>query len=214
MLIAFNNDIEFRSRWYHIQTEDNGIKDGHITTTVFFSGQILESKSISYTDNIKDIAAVDDQNAIIKDLMVTQHRAFYQKLYEGSYEEQVNNIVNRTSRPSITQEARIASKQLPRLTPTPVPLKVSKALHVGAKPEPPIIPPHLITTSSTSGTPKVALSSLKNVAVQPPPPVSNAVKKYRTQNSRLSFAGFTWSDEDLALDVLTADFLEKNSSAA
>lgn len=90
MLIAYNNDIEFRSRWYHIQTEDNGLKDGHITTTVFYSGQILDSKTTSYLDAIRDISDTEEQNRIIKNAMTTQHKYFYTKLYEGTYEALVN----------------------------------------------------------------------------------------------------------------------------
>lgn len=89
MLIAFNNDVEFRSRWYHIQTEDNGLKDGHITTNVFFSGQILDSKSTSYKDKIFGVDDPEIQTAIIKELMTKQHQAFYAKLTEGTYEARV-----------------------------------------------------------------------------------------------------------------------------
>ena len=91
MLIAYNNDIEFRSRWYHIQTEDNGIKDGHVTTTVFFSGQILDSKTTSYLDAINGITDVEEQNRIIKNVMTTQHKLFYAKLYEGQSRAQGRN---------------------------------------------------------------------------------------------------------------------------
>lgn len=90
MLIAYNNDIEFRSRWYHIQTEDNGLKDGHITTTVFYSGQILDSLSTSYMDAIAGAHGEEEQNKIIKAMMTAQHKHFYTKLYEGTYEAAVN----------------------------------------------------------------------------------------------------------------------------
>jgi hypothetical protein len=92
MLIAYNNDIEFRSRWYHIQTEDNGIKDGHVTTTVFYSGQILDSKSTSYRDSLEGVVDQDSQNRIIKDLMVKQHQEFYTRLFDGRYEAAVSGV--------------------------------------------------------------------------------------------------------------------------
>ncbi|MFA5623632.1 MAG: hypothetical protein WC966_01055 [Bradymonadales bacterium] len=207
MLIAFNNDIEFRSRWYHIQTEDNGVKDGHITTTVFFSGQILESKSISYLGNIKDVAAVDDQNAIIKELMVTQHRQFYQKLYEGSYEEQVNNIVNRNSRSSLLSDSRLGSKSMPSVPPLPThsstSLRVNKPVQVVAK------------ANNSVGRPPSAPNAQSRASAAPlsAPVISAAVQKYRSQAAHLSYAGFRWSNEDLAIDVLAAEFLEANPPA-
>ena len=117
MLIAYNNDIEFRSRWYHIQTEDNGIKDGHVTTTVFHSGQILDSKSVSYKDSIAGVQDQEKINSIIKDIMIKQHQLFYTKLYDGHYEAQMQEIVSHTSAQA---SGRPASQQL-----NPVPAAAS-----------------------------------------------------------------------------------------
>lgn len=99
MLIAYNNDVEYKNRWYHIQTEDNGIKDGHITTTVFHSGAILDAKTTSYKEAIAGITDPDKQNEIIKDMMKKQHQVFYTKLYEGNYEDIINGTAKRTSSP-------------------------------------------------------------------------------------------------------------------
>ncbi len=96
MLIAYNNDVEFRSRMYHIQTEDNGLKDGHITTNVFYSGQILDSKSTSYKDKIFGVDDPEIQTAIIKELMTKQHQAFYAKLIDGTYEARVQAQVSKS----------------------------------------------------------------------------------------------------------------------
>ncbi len=92
MLIAYNNDIEYKERWYHIQTEDNGIKDGHITTTVFHSGQILDPKTTSYREAIAGASGEDQINAIIKDMMIKQHQMFYGRLQEGMYDAQMQNF--------------------------------------------------------------------------------------------------------------------------
>ena len=100
MLIAYNNDIEFRSRWYHIQTEDNGIKDGHVTTTVFFSGQILDSKTTSYLDAINGAAAIDNaascQNAshrFVIEIANLRHPRF-----ESMAKRRMTNIVQQCRR--------------------------------------------------------------------------------------------------------------------
>ena len=90
MLISYNNDVEFRNRWYHIQTEDNGMKDGHITTNVFYKGQTLDSKRISYLEEIANITDPNMQNEVIKALMIKQHQTFYGKLTAGTYEELVS----------------------------------------------------------------------------------------------------------------------------
>ena len=74
MLNAYNNDIEYNKRWYHIQTEDNGLTNGHITTTVFHSGQTLDSKTISYLDFVKGISDENEINNIVKEKMTEQHK--------------------------------------------------------------------------------------------------------------------------------------------
>ena len=115
MLIAYNNDIEYKNRWYHIQTEDNGIKDGHITTTVFFSGQILDSKSTSYREAISGFADEEQINAIIKDMMIKQHQMFYTRLFDGQYDTQMNlnhphhSQQQQTLKPTITPSAVVSS---------------------------------------------------------------------------------------------------------
>ena len=97
MLISYNNDVEFRNRWYHIQTEDNGMKDGHITTNVFYKGQTLDSKRISYLDEIANITDPNMQNEVIKALMIKQHQMFYGKLTAGTYEDIVAGNVKTNS---------------------------------------------------------------------------------------------------------------------
>ena len=115
MLIAYNNDIEYKNRWYHIQTEDNGIKDGHITTTVFHSGAILDAKTTSYKEAIAGITDTDAQNDIIKDMMKKQHQVMYAKLTEGSYEDIVNGTAKRTSAPQhqVIRKATTSAPQPP-----------------------------------------------------------------------------------------------------
>lgn len=117
MLIAYNNDIEFHSRWYHIQTEDNGIKDGHITTTVFYSGRILDSKTVSYTAAIAGVTDEEAKNKIIKDMMVNQHQQYYARLMEGTYETQVNHTAHHSSgaHAAVPPTARAVSASLPSI---------------------------------------------------------------------------------------------------
>lgn len=142
MLIAYNNDIEFRNRWYHIQTEDNGLKDGHITTTVFYSGQILDSKSVSYLDAIAGVTDPDKQNQIIKDMMIKQHQMFYGKLNAGTYEDIVNGSPKRSAAGSSSVirgvDKHVASS----------PSVIQPAPHSAEKPI--IPPPSSLNTGSSS----------------------------------------------------------------
>jgi hypothetical protein len=93
MLIGFNNDVEFKGKMYHIQTEDHGIKDGQITTIIFFSGQILDSNKISYLADLKGIEDEEEKKKIIKKHMVELHRNFYKRLFDGDYEEHVDKLI-------------------------------------------------------------------------------------------------------------------------
>ncbi len=105
MLNAYNNDVKYQDKWFHIQTEDNGIKDGHITTNVFFSGQVLDSKSTSYRDAITGANGTDAQNAIIKEMMDKQHMFFINKLNGGSYDALIaqRNAPSASRLPKATQ---------------------------------------------------------------------------------------------------------------
>lgn len=235
MLIAYNNDIEFRSRWYHIQTEDNGLKDGHITTTVFHSGQILDSKTTSYKDALEGVTNADDQNKIIKEMMIKQHQMFYTKLYEGSYESQMQNFGQRNSSAQLSSVPQ-------KLTTTH-----ANASRLGISSNPNVKKPDILrasqqalgasklglknlssmTTKSVSGQVPVVRTALSasNPAISSATPatntnttprvfeldkpiaVSKAVQAEIAKNNDKAWCGFEWPKEDLALDALVMSLL-------
>ena len=87
MQMGFNNDVDYKGLVVHIQTEDHGLRSKKITSQVFIGGAILESKTISYEE---DIASYDDDAARderIRKLMKALHRKFYQRIHEGLYDE-------------------------------------------------------------------------------------------------------------------------------
>lgn len=222
MLIAYNNDIEYKSRWYHIQTEDNGIKDGHITTTVFYSGQILDSKTTSYRDSVNGITDEEQCNAIIKALMVKQHQMFYTRLYEGAYDSQMESLAQKHDAPSsnanksqlgplTTTSPRVdtavignskkpdilrASQQLAGISKLSGLGMANKSLGSGS----PIrrIPSQIRLPSSVTVDP-VAASSI---------PRSKAVEAESKLAKNKAWRGVTWSNEDLSVDALVATLLE------
>jgi len=123
MLIGFNNDIEFNGMMFHIQTEDHGIKDGHITTILFYSGQILDSKKIGYHEDIEGITEEEEKKKVIKKRMVTLHREFYKKLFDGTYNEAVEHLLKK---PEQTSESSSAIKKMElKVTPPPSPPRAS-----------------------------------------------------------------------------------------
>lgn len=233
MLIAYNNDIEFRSRWYHIQTEDNGIKDGHVTTTVFFSGQILDSKTTSYLDAISGITDPEEQNKIIKNVMTAQHKLFYAKLYEGSYEELVSHAhkagaagginAHRTSQTSAQPVKPMSKIAAPaaggRAEPSPANSRLGKPDILRASQQlpsanknlgslPPLASSKLGVQPLRAASADQAKSSARRPNLMRALDQSKAVKM-RAGESR-AWRGVDWSKDDVAVDALVALLLTGN----
>ena len=86
MIIGFNNDVEHRDKIFHIQTEDHGSRDNTISTMIFYQGQILDIKKISYKDVLEQN---EDQRILeqrIKKRMARLHHEFYRNLRSGKYD--------------------------------------------------------------------------------------------------------------------------------
>ena len=50
-LLGYNNNVRHKNRIFHIQTEDSGVKYGHIITHLFMDGgRILKSVKTSYSE--------------------------------------------------------------------------------------------------------------------------------------------------------------------
>lgn len=230
MLIAYNNDIEFRSRWYHIQTEDNGIKDGHIMTTVFYSGQILDSNSISYKSAIEGVTSVEEQNKIIKNLMVKQHQLYYTKLYEGTYEAIVtgqsgrganaNTTSSRPAMPSRVSQTIADESGLDFPDESPILSRMSKPDILRASQQLPSVSKTMGLKSLTGLTPiksppnrTPSLQMPKNTprlaSLTRPLAYSNAVEASLKRPQGLAYTGMDWPEDDLAIDLLVVAILEE-----
>lgn len=88
MQIGYNNDVEFRGKTFHIQTEDRGLKAAKIETQVFQAGAILDTAIIPYAKQIDGVEG-DDRIAKIRDMMKAAHKNFYKKIQAGEYNEMV-----------------------------------------------------------------------------------------------------------------------------
>lgn len=86
MQMGFNTDVDHHGITVHIQTEDHGLGDNKITTQVFFSGRILDSRTISYAEAIANIAADEERDAEITKRMRAIHRHFLNRIREGTYD--------------------------------------------------------------------------------------------------------------------------------
>lgn len=81
--VGFNNNVKYKGRPYHVQTEDSGLGKPHIITHVFADGgRIIKSHKRSYA------GAVDREDVAlyVRSLMKGQHMEMVQWLREGRFD--------------------------------------------------------------------------------------------------------------------------------
>jgi hypothetical protein len=81
MLVGYNTNVPYKGKVYHIQTEDNGIKNPVIITLLYFHGSILASKKISYAH----FAGSPDYKEKVRELMKEQHKTMIKELIRGRH---------------------------------------------------------------------------------------------------------------------------------
>ncbi len=81
MLVGYNTNVPYKGKLYHVQTEDNGIKNPFIITLLYYKGTILASKKSSYAELI----SVPDYREKVRELMKEQHKAMMKELIRGEY---------------------------------------------------------------------------------------------------------------------------------
>src|SRR5271154_3900813 len=71
-LLGYNNNVRHKGKVFHIQTEDSGVKYGHIITHLFMDGgRILKSVKTSYAEYLGNERMAD----IVREMMKQQHKA-------------------------------------------------------------------------------------------------------------------------------------------
>src|SRR5271154_4177394 len=82
-LLGYNNNVRHKGKVFHVQTEDSGIKYGHIITQLFMDGgRILKSVKTSYAEYI----ASDRRGEIVREMMKQQHKAMFIALRDGRFD--------------------------------------------------------------------------------------------------------------------------------
>lgn len=105
MLIGFNNDVQYRGKTFHIQTEDRGLSVKEIETQIFHAGAILDTRIISYED-LMSIEGKDERNGQIRKLMQNTHRQLYANLMKGKYDAFAGlEPLSKDSEPSVDTNA-------------------------------------------------------------------------------------------------------------
>ncbi len=81
MLVGYNTNVPYKGKLYHIQTEDNGLKNPVVVTLLYYQGTILASKNSSYADLISS----PDYKEKVRELMKEQHKSMMKELIRGSH---------------------------------------------------------------------------------------------------------------------------------
>ncbi len=81
--VGFNNNVKYKAKVYHVQTEDSGLGQPHVITHLFTDGgRILKSHKRSYAEDV----AREDVVAFVRALMKGQHMEMVQSLREGRFD--------------------------------------------------------------------------------------------------------------------------------
>jgi len=91
MLVGYNNNITYKGKVYHVQTEDSGVKNPVIVTLLYFKGTILASQKTNYSYLIgkKDI------KKDVRELMKEQHKTMLKQLIAGKYTDKAQGDENK-----------------------------------------------------------------------------------------------------------------------
>jgi hypothetical protein len=172
-LLGYNNNVRHKGKVFHVQTEDSGIKYGHIITHLFMDGgRILKSVKTSYAEYISN----DRRAEIVREMMKQQHKAMFIALRDGKFDAVIEGagsgqvalpIATATVQPRLA--GRDASAQEAAVTTTAASVSVvsdllERAAAVAGANSPaarpadlPPPPPKLLRDKAPSGTHRTAL---------------------------------------------------------
>jgi hypothetical protein len=81
--VGFNNNLKYKGKQYHVQTEDSGLGKPHVITHVFADGgRVIKSHKRDYSDGVKRADVV----AYVRALMKGQHMEMVLALREGRFD--------------------------------------------------------------------------------------------------------------------------------
>ena len=84
MLLGFNTNVTYNENTYHIQTEDNGLKNPVIISRLYLKGEIIVTIKTSYADSVGE----PGYQKKIKRMMMEQHSSMIEELLAGRYTEE------------------------------------------------------------------------------------------------------------------------------
>ena len=131
-LLGYNNNVRHKGKVFHIQTEDSGVKYGHIITHLFMDGgRILKSVKTSYAEYIGNDRMAD----IVREMMKQQHKAMFIALRDGKFDPVAEGNAD-ASQATQALVAAAAARRSRRPPAQPLPRRARPRLHRGAAARP------------------------------------------------------------------------------
>jgi hypothetical protein len=138
-LLGYNNNVRHKGKVFHIQTEDSGVKYGHIITHLFMDGgRILKSVKTSYSEYLGSDRMAD----IVREMMKQQHKAMFIALRDGKFDIVVDGS---------TEAMPLAEPEGPSASPAAAEAKGGAAQILGAANAAATVPPGLSAFSDPDG---------------------------------------------------------------
>ena len=81
MLVGYNNNVTYKGKVYHVQTEDSGLNNPIIVTLLYIKGTILASKK----NKLFSPHRKQRHQKSVRELMKEQHKAILKELIAGKY---------------------------------------------------------------------------------------------------------------------------------
>jgi hypothetical protein len=179
-LLGYNNNVRHKGKVFHVQTEDSGIKYGHIITQLFMDGgRILKSVKTSYAEYI----ASDRRGEIVREMMKQQHKAMFIALRDGRFDPAIEAsgidvapAIPATASPSRATQPE--STTMPSTRP-PVETAIKEAVAAGADAAARFVPSELplpprLAKPPAPGTPAAPTVKMVSPALPNPPPPAPA----------------------------------------
>jgi RecA/RadA recombinase len=203
-LLGYNNNVRHKGKVFHIQTEDSGVKYGHIITHLFMDGgRILKSVKTSYSEYLGNERMAD----VVREMMKQQHKAMFIALRDGKFDpvaegsadaSQATRAVAAESPPSVAPAAPAPAATTPSPAPvaarppslTPPPASVSAVTDVDAPATLRQPPPAELTLDidalERAATASAASPVLRGASDLPPPPANLFREKTNSGKYRMT----------------------------
>src|SRR5579859_5424384 len=111
-LLGYNNNVRHKGKVFHVQTEDSGVKYGHIITHLFMDGgRILKSVKTSYSEYVDN----DRMGEVVREMMKQQHKAMFIALRDGKFDAMIDGAEASASTQSFPAAPLVAPSSSPAL---------------------------------------------------------------------------------------------------